>query len=66
MRYRNTSGMPRVWPAITNPATGTTLALGPDETATLDLGRDFHDPWLTPEPARHKPKTTDPDDDAKD
>lgn len=48
MRYRNCSNATRVWPALTNTATGTTLILAPGESADVDA--TVHDPALTPEP----------------
>lgn len=65
MRYRNTDRTERVWPALVNADTGTTLQLGPGEIAHVD--GDVTDPWLArvrdEKPAKSKPDTTEPEKD---
>ena len=46
--YKNTSSSYRLWPAITNPHTGTTLELQPGEEVDIDLPNEFKDPHLRP------------------
>lgn len=63
MRYRNTSDATRIWPGLTDNATGCTLQLDPGETAEVD--GDVTDTYLTvvkePKPAKDpaKPATSD-------
>ncbi len=51
MKYVNTDSLERVWPNLSNPATGTTLELKPGEVVDLDpknLPEDFEDAFLKP------------------
>jgi len=41
--FRNTDVHTRVWTSLTDPETGTTLALEPGEEKELDLPEDFED-----------------------
>jgi len=47
MRVRNTDYQARTWNDLTNSETHTTLSLGPDEEAEVELPEKFTDPYLT-------------------
>lgn len=52
MRYRNSSPERRTWIELTDPETGRTLELDPDEEVDLDQ-HDLVDRHLTPVPVQH-------------
>lgn len=55
--YRNAGYQTRRWDDLTDPTTGRTLELAPDETVDLDVDR-FADPYLVPvkpKPTKHAP-----------
>lgn len=63
--FRNADVATRVWPSLSAPD-GSTLRLGPGETAEVDVPDGFADAWLRPVPAPKAPapasvaKTTEP------
>jgi hypothetical protein len=57
---KNTDYQRRIWTTLVNDDTGTTLELGPDESAHVDVPDDFEDPYLKVVPEKPSRKSPSP------